>query len=475
MSDALLGQQVQDANGNWSRPNAGTAYASAWNPSGGGSNPLDGTGKLLAGILSGMAAGTAAAAMRGGKFSVQQVATDAFGNAIGNSVVDNARNSGSGSQQSSALNDAYALATGAGSPGLRLGGGAGLSFGGIRATATDSAASNLNDVNGLDLASDTYNGSRGAATVAAGQGPLAAYMAAGLNAQQAKLAYGQALASGQIALNANGVPIVQPGQTLYYDMADASQTGLGARVIAMESRNREVMLAAAYPAGAGSPLPSGWSMRDAFAASTARAQYLRGLDSPSVTATSGYSVSDRLAATARTIDSIAANPFGAAGYLFGKAAGADERDAAMLAAAAAATGDLLTLRAGVSRTYASAAEEAASWQGSPRFPSVDRWRPITLRAGTIIYAGEPGLSGFMTTESAIRKANNDAAVLFGGLQVPPRNGLYRNGVTAFEVLEDIPAAMSRALGKVCITPQNGWGCSRFHLMANMACSTVFSG
>jgi hypothetical protein len=32
-----------------------------------------------------------------------------------------------------------------------------------------------------------------------------------------------------------------------------------------------------------------------------------------------------------------------------------------------------------------------------------------------------------------------------------------------------------SLGKVCITPQNGWGCSRFHLMANMACSTVFSG
>jgi hypothetical protein len=110
MSDALLGQQVQDANGNSSRPNAGTAYASAWNPGGGGSNPLDGTGKLLAGILSGMAAGTAAAAMRGGKFTVQQVATDAFGNAIGNSIVDNARNSGSGSQQTVALKDAYSKA-----------------------------------------------------------------------------------------------------------------------------------------------------------------------------------------------------------------------------------------------------------------------------------------------------------------------------------------------------------------------------
>ena len=92
-----------------------------------------------------------------------------------------------------------------------------------------------------------------------------------------------------------------------------------------------------------------------------------------------------------------------------------------------------------------AAQEAAGWQGTPRFPGVDRWRDITLRQGTVIYAGEPGLSGFMTTESAIRRSGLDAASLFNGLQVPPRNGLYRNGVTAYEVLEDMPAAMARTM------------------------------
>jgi hypothetical protein len=51
----------------------------------------------------------------------------------------------------------------------------------------------------------------------------------------------------------------------------------------------------------------------------------------------------------------------------------------------------------------------------------------------------------MTTQSAIKRAGGDASVLFEGLQVPARNGLYRNGVTSFEVLEDIPAAMARTL------------------------------
>jgi len=76
----------------------------------------------------------------------------------------------------------------------------------------------------------------------------------------------------------------------------------------------------------------------------------------------------------------------------------------------------------------------------------------TLREGTVVYAGEPGLSGFMTTESAIRRAGGDAKALFDGLQVPPRAGLYRPGVTAFEVLEYMPAAMARTLANKEIAP-----------------------
>lgn len=83
---------------------------------------------------------------------------------------------------------------------------------------------------------------------------------------------------------------------------------------------------------------------------------------------------------------------------------------------------------------------AKGFQGSDRFPGVDHFRDITLRKGTTIFAGEPGLSGFFTTQSAIRRTDFDATALFEGLQVPPRQGLFRPGVTAFEVLEDTPAA-----------------------------------
>ena len=44
--------------------------------------------KIARASLSGLAAGTAAAVMRGGRFSVQQVATDAFGQALGNSLAE---------------------------------------------------------------------------------------------------------------------------------------------------------------------------------------------------------------------------------------------------------------------------------------------------------------------------------------------------------------------------------------------------
>ncbi|MDT0140813.1 LysM peptidoglycan-binding domain-containing protein [Acidovorax sp. PRC11] len=51
-------------------------------------NMPDGVEKFARAGLSGFAAGTTAAVMRGGRISVQQVATDAFGNALGSSVAD---------------------------------------------------------------------------------------------------------------------------------------------------------------------------------------------------------------------------------------------------------------------------------------------------------------------------------------------------------------------------------------------------
>ena len=78
----------------------------------------------------------------------------------------------------------------------------------------------------------------GEAVVGKGQGPLAALAAAGLSAQEQQAAYGQLLASGQVRLNAQGVPMVQPGQVLRFDLSDTSAAQLGGRAIAAESGGR---------------------------------------------------------------------------------------------------------------------------------------------------------------------------------------------------------------------------------------------
>jgi hypothetical protein len=76
----------------------------------------------------------------------------------------------------------------------------------------------------------------------------------------------------------------------------------------------------------------------------------------------------------------------------------------------------------------------------------DRFRDITLREGTILYAGYPGSSGFFTTASALSRVNWSAAALFGGLQVRahPEKGM-RTMVAAYEVIDDTAAAFGLAL------------------------------
>ncbi len=76
------------------------------------------------------------------------------------------------------------------------------------------------------------------AVVGQGQGPLAALAAAGLDRQQQIAAYGQLVASGQVQLNAQGIPIVQPGQVLQFDLSDMSAAQLGGQAIAQESAGR---------------------------------------------------------------------------------------------------------------------------------------------------------------------------------------------------------------------------------------------
>jgi hypothetical protein len=60
----------------------------------GNSFGTDAFGQFAKRAVSGFAAGTAAAVMRGGKIAIQQVATDAFGNALGQSLAENTNGAG---------------------------------------------------------------------------------------------------------------------------------------------------------------------------------------------------------------------------------------------------------------------------------------------------------------------------------------------------------------------------------------------
>ena len=69
-----------------------------------------------------------------------------------------------------------------------------------------------------------------------------------------------------------------------------------------------------------------------------------------------------------------------------------------------------------------------------------------MKKGTIIYGGARGQSAFYTTGGAFRRVGDSAAELWQGLQVQPHRTFgYRGSITAYEVIEDVPAAFGRAL------------------------------
>ena len=97
---------------------------------------------------------------------------------------------------------------------------------------------------------------------------------------------------------------------------------------------------------------------------------------------------------------------------------------------------------------------ARSFQGSSKYPMVDRFKDITLKKGTIIYSGFPGQSAFYTTASALRRSGGSASVLWKGLQVAKHEEHpQRMSMAAYEVIEDTPAAFGLALANL----KNGAG------------------
>ncbi len=135
-------------------------------------------------------------------------------------------------------------------------------------------------------------------------------------------------------------------------------------------------------------------------------------------------------------DGSAGSVAGNVGYLLGGMAGAVRKGGAEL----------------ISRGPSSIAR---SYQGTPKYPGIDRFRDITLKKGTIIYSGYPGQSAFYTTASAIRRAGTSASNFFGGLQVAPHGSMgLRNRLAAYVVVDDAPAAFALALANP--THGNGW-------------------
>jgi len=96
-----------------------------------GSDPM---GQFATRMTTGLVAGTAAAVMRGGRVAIQQVAVDAFGNALATSLVDSMTRDPLGdfiNKQEAAQQQRDSAAAAAASSlgsGLRLGGGQGLRF-----------------------------------------------------------------------------------------------------------------------------------------------------------------------------------------------------------------------------------------------------------------------------------------------------------------------------------------------------------
>lgn len=107
-----------------------------------------------------------------------------------------------------------------------------------------------------------------------------------------------------------------------------------------------------------------------------------------------------------------------------------------------------------------AAAEAAGWQGKGAYPGVDEWENVTLAKGTRVHAGEPGVSGFFASDSAAASVGHDATALNQGLQIAPRNGAFRPGLTEFELTSDVTVGRSIASAN----PQFGpGGLEQFYL------------
>lgn len=96
---------------------------------------------------------------------------------------------------------------------------------------------------------------------------------------------------------------------------------------------------------------------------------------------------------------------------------------------------------GLQRKRPDIASKARGWQGQGNYPGVDNWNNTVIPKGTVIVAGEPGVSGYFTTPDSVRKCGNSRSQLFQGLQVAPHptHG-FRPKVGVYVTTADITVA-----------------------------------
>lgn len=92
------------------------------------------------------------------------------------------------------------------------------------------------------------------------------------------------------------------------------------------------------------------------------------------------------------------------------------------------------------------AQQAASWQGSGKYPGIDKWTDTTLSPGTKLVGGLPGQSEYYTTMEGLKSIGGNKVKLWEGLQVAPHptHG-YRGQVGVYEVITSTPAATASTL------------------------------
>ncbi|MDC1285664.1 hypothetical protein N8Z33_03145, partial [Flavobacteriaceae bacterium] len=100
---------------------------------------------------------------------------------------------------------------------------------------------------------------------------------------------------------------------------------------------------------------------------------------------------------------------------------------------------------------------AKKWQGKGDYPGVDDWEVYEIPAGSKIYGGIPGQTGFYSTFDNLQNVNFDKIKYWESLQVKPDDILgFRPKVAEYTTKETIKVAISKTLANSQFGKGGGW-------------------